>query len=135
LERQRRRQRFSGTCAERDRLIEDYWHRVMATANSDAEISILEEHKMHRAHLSVASLFLAAALAAPLSMMAAPTPQASVQVRVYDRDHKDYHNWDDHENAQWGVFLSDNHRKSHEFTKANRKEQSQYWAWRHSHPD
>jgi hypothetical protein len=30
--------------------------------------------------------------------MAMPEPQdASVQVRIYDRDHKDYHVWDDRE--------------------------------------
>jgi hypothetical protein len=63
-------------------------------------------------------------------------PQAaSVQVRVYDKDHNDYHNWDDNENRAWGVFLTQNHRKSHEFSTANKKEQSQYWNWRHSHPD
>jgi hypothetical protein len=90
---------------------------------------------MHRAHRYVASLFLTAALAAPVSMIAAPVPQDGVQVRVYDRDHKDYHNWDDHERHAWGVFLTDNHRKDHEYAHANRKEQSEYWNWRHSHPD
>jgi len=89
---------------------------------------------MHRAHRYIASLFLTAVLAAPVSIMAAPG-QAAVQVRVYDRDHKDYHNWDDHENQQWGVFLSSNHKSTHEYSKANKKEQSQYWNWRHAHPD
>jgi hypothetical protein len=91
---------------------------------------------MHRPNRRFASLFLTAALAAPLSVMAAAAPQAvGVQVRVYDRDHKDYHNWDDNENRAWGQFLVENHRTSHEYKKANRKEQSQYWNWRHSHPD
>ena len=89
---------------------------------------------MQRAHRYVASLFLTAALAAPVSMMAAPAPQA-VQVRVYDRDHHDYHNWDDHERHAWGVSLSDNHRHDHEYAHANRREQRGYWNWRHSHPD
>ncbi|MFZ0409972.1 MAG: hypothetical protein WA875_05370 [Candidatus Acidiferrales bacterium] len=91
---------------------------------------------MHRPHRLIASLFLTAALAVPAAAMALPAPgQAAVQVRVYDRDHKDYHNWDDHENAQWGLYLSTNHRHYHEYNKANRREQSQYWNWRHSHPD
>jgi hypothetical protein len=91
---------------------------------------------MHRTHRYVASLFLTAALAAPVSMMAAPVPQeAGVQVRVYDRDHKDYHNWDDHERHAWGIFLTDNHRHDHEYAHSNRKEQREYWNWRHSHPD
>jgi hypothetical protein len=51
----------------------------------DGGIRDLEDHNMHRPYHFVASLFLAAAFAAPVSMMAAPTPQeASVQVRVYD---------------------------------------------------
>ena len=91
---------------------------------------------MDRTHRYISSLFLTAALAVPVAIMAAPGPQnASVQVRVYDRDHKDYHNWDDHENQSWGLYLSNNHKKPHEFAKANKKEQSQYWNWRHDHPD
>jgi hypothetical protein len=91
---------------------------------------------MHRSHRYIASLFLTAVLAAPVSLMAAPRAQdAAVQVRVYDKDHKQYHNWDDNENKAWGQYLSDNHKKSHEFSTANKKEQSQYWNWRQGHPD
>jgi hypothetical protein len=96
----------------------------------------MEDYNMHRVHGYIASLFLTAALAAPATIMAAPGAQdAKVQVRVYDRQHKDYHNWDDNENRAWGTYLSENHRDSHEFSKANRKEQGEYWNWRHSHPD
>jgi hypothetical protein len=91
---------------------------------------------MHRAHRYIASLFLTAALAAPVSVMGAGIPQeAGVQVRVYDRDHKDYHNWDDNENRAWGTYLTENHKDSHDYSKSNKKEQSRYWNWRHAHPD
>ena len=91
---------------------------------------------MRHTHRYISSLLLAAALAAPVSIMAAPKPQsASVQVRVYDKNHKDYHNWDDRENHAWGTYLSENHKSSHEFSKSNRKEQSRYWNWRHAHQD
>ncbi|MDR3674151.1 MAG: hypothetical protein P4N24_01585 [Acidobacteriota bacterium] len=84
----------------------------------------------------IASLVVAAAIAAPVSVMAFPSPDgATVQVRVYDRNHKDYHNWDDRENHAWGVYLTTNHRPKHEYARANRREQEQYWNWRHSHPD
>jgi len=89
---------------------------------------------MRQTNRFITSLFLAAALAAPVVMMAAAAPQA-VQVRVYDSGHKDYHNWDDRENHAWGVFLTENHRNAHEFSRANRRERTQYWNWRHSHPD
>jgi hypothetical protein len=91
---------------------------------------------MHHAHRYIASLFLTAALVAPVTILAAPAPQeASVQVRVYDRNHKDYHNWDDNENRAWGQYQTEHHKKSHEFSKANNREQGQYWNWRHAHPD
>ena len=91
---------------------------------------------MHRLHHYLAALFLTAAVAAPVSMLATPAPQeAGVQVRVYDKNHKDYHNWDDNENRAWGAYLTENHRSPHEYARANKKEQSQYWNWRHSHPD
>ena len=89
---------------------------------------------MHCANRYIASLILTATFAAPVSIMAAPTPQ-TVQVRVYDSGHKDYHNWDDNENRAWGVYLTENKKKPHEFKKAPKKEQSQYWNWRHDHPD
>jgi hypothetical protein len=51
----------------------------------------------------ISSLLLTAALAAPVAVMATRGSQeASVQVRVYDKNHKDYHNWDDNENRAWG---------------------------------
>jgi len=75
---------------------------------------------------------LAATLAAPAVIVAAPAAQDD---RVYDRDHKDYHHWDDHENQAWHSYLAEQHRKEYEFAKANKKEQEAYWNWRHSHPD
>lgn len=91
---------------------------------------------MHIAHRCIASFFLTAVLAAPAVTLAAPVPQdAAVQVRVYDRNHKDYHNWDDHEEHAWGQFEVETHRNHHDYQHANKKEQSQYWNWRHSHPD
>jgi hypothetical protein len=97
---------------------------------------ILEEYTMHLAKRCFASLVLTAVLAAPVAIFAAPVPQeASVQVKFYDKDHNDYHAWDDNENRAWGVYLTDNHKKNHEFKNASKKEQRDYWNWRHQHPD
>jgi hypothetical protein len=90
---------------------------------------------MNSTHRIVASLFLAAALVTPATIIAAPTPQVGVQVRVYDRRHRDYHNWDGRENRAWGVYLTNNHRRNYEYSRANRREQDRYWAWRHHNPD
>lgn len=91
---------------------------------------------MHRPYRLVASLFLAAAFAAPVSIMAAPAPQeASVQVRVYDRDHKDYHVWDDNEDRAYRGYLTERHETYREYNRQNRSSQRRYWNWRHEHPD
>jgi hypothetical protein len=100
----------------------------VAAVIREAETRNLKEYNMHLAHHYIASLFLSAAIAAPGAIMAIPVPQqVGVQVRVYDRSHKDYHNWDENENRAWGQYLSENHRNSHEYTKAKKKEQSRYW--------
>ncbi|HEY2461248.1 MAG TPA: hypothetical protein VGI16_10575 [Candidatus Acidoferrum sp.] len=91
---------------------------------------------MHRTHRYIASLSLITALAAPAAIVAAATPAPQeVKIRVYDREHKDYHNWDDREDHAWHRFLDENHRDAHDFKKAKREEQREYWSWRHNHPD
>jgi hypothetical protein len=91
---------------------------------------------MHPVNRHIASLLLTATLVVPAAIKAAPVPQeASVNVRVYDKDHKDYHHWDHKENQAWGLFLTENHHKHYEYSKANSKQQEQYWNWRHAHPD
>lgn len=55
----------------------------------------LEGNIVLRTYGFMGSLLLAGAIFAP-AVMGAPRPQ-EVQLRVYDRDHRDYHNWDDRE--------------------------------------
>ena len=91
---------------------------------------------MNRTNRYIASLFVVASLAAHGSIIAVQAAQGTtVQVRVYDRQHKDYHNWDNNENSAWGRFQVENHQKSHDYKRANKKQQAQYWNWRHAHPD
>jgi hypothetical protein len=95
-----------------------------------------EDNFMHRAKHCVLALFVTTALLAPVAIMAAPAAaRQEDRDRIYDKEHKDYHHWDDKEDAAWKRFLAEKHRKDHEFAKANEKEQSEYWQWRHSHPD
>jgi hypothetical protein len=91
---------------------------------------------MHLANRFVTALFLTAALAASGSIVAAATPQeASVQVRVYDSHHHDYHNWDDREDRAYRGYLTERHENYRSYDKQNHKHQANYWNWRHSHPD
>jgi len=92
------------------------------------------------------SICLTAALALPSAMSyAAPQQDNGRQEehrrddndrnRVYDRDHKDYHNWDDNEDHHYRQYLGERHRDYHPFLEAKAKEQRAYWNWRHNHPD
>jgi hypothetical protein len=89
---------------------------------------------MRSKKLFLSSLFLTAALAVPMAIRTNAAPQ-SVSVRVYDRDHKDYHNWDDHETRSYELFRNDHPKYNVKFTKTKRNQQKEYWTWRHSHPD
>jgi len=93
---------------------------------------------MRRANRYIASLFLTAALVAPVSIMAASGLQdreTKDQVRVYDKDHNDFHDWNDNEKKAWERYHTEKHIAHHEFSNADEKERADYWNWRHAHPD
>lgn len=45
------------------------------------------------------------------------------------------HVWNDHENAYWHQYLKEHHKKDHDWAKASKSEQRDYWKWRDAHPD
>jgi hypothetical protein len=104
-----------------------------------------EEEEMHRGYQYLFSfVVLSGALAAPWAINAAARPQDNGRQeegrrddrnRFYDRDHRDYHNWDDNEDRSYRVYLGERHREYHPFVQIRVKEQRAYWSWRHSHPD
>jgi type III secretory pathway component EscR len=81
----------------------------------------------------IRSLLLAAAIAVPALVVTEAHAQ-QVNVRVYDTDHRDYHNWDDHEDRAYRRYLAE-HRSYREYHRQHHKVQKHYWNWRHSHPD
>jgi hypothetical protein len=84
----------------------------------------------------IGSFLLAAAIAAPAVLVTpARAQEGSVQVRIYDHDHHDYHNWDDREDHAYRRYLGEQHRTYMEYNKQHHKVQSHYWKWRHEHPD
>jgi hypothetical protein len=95
----------------------------------------LETTYMYAANRFMTALFLTAALATSGSIVAAATPQASVQVRVYDSHHHDYHNWDEREDRAYRGYLERRHEEYHTYSTWHHKEQQNYWNWRHHHPD
>lgn len=55
--------------------------------------------------------------------------------RYEDKAHKDFHEWNNAEDQAYRRYLEEHHKKYHEFAKASKKEQNDYWKWRHSHSD
>jgi hypothetical protein len=86
---------------------------------------------MKTQHQYIAAFLLAAGLATtPLALA-----DDHDNHRYYDKNHKDYHQWNENEGRSYSVFLNENHIKVHVFSKAKPAEQQQYWNWRHEHPD
>ncbi|HLK04927.1 MAG TPA: hypothetical protein VKT53_10855 [Candidatus Acidoferrum sp.] len=91
---------------------------------------------MHLKNRCFASLLLIAAFSVPTVILANPKPQdGGVQVRVYDRDNRDYHNWDDREDRAYRRYLVEQHRSYREYQRQHRSVQRHYWHWRHRNPD
>lgn len=55
--------------------------------------------------------------------------------RYYDRDARDYHQWDDHEDRAYRLYLQEQHRDYREFNRVPYGQQRQYFRWRHEHPN
>jgi hypothetical protein len=55
--------------------------------------------------------------------------------RVYDRDHKDYHEWNEAEQRAWRRYWEEQHRDFVDWQRASEEQQRAYWRWRHEHPD
>jgi hypothetical protein len=92
----------------------------------------------------IPAFLLMAALATPTLALAAARAQESrpsqeqrttAQRRVYDRSHKDYHVWDGREDQAYRSWLGEQHRDYRDYSKLKRKDQTQYWQWRHAHPE
>jgi hypothetical protein len=86
----------------------------------------------------LSSLALAAALAVPASFLIVSSLHGQVEIKigkVYDRDHKDYHNWDANEDKAYRGYLVEQHREYVPYAKMKRTDQTGYWNWRHAHPD
>jgi len=109
---------------------------VKPTGSLNLDISEWEEHILQNMNRYFSLLLLGAALAAPAVTMSGPKAQeASGQVQVYDRDHRDYHNWDDRENRAYRRYLEAQRRTYRGYDTQKARAQRKYWRWRHSHPD
>jgi hypothetical protein len=107
----------------------------VATGILNLGISELGDYIMPRLHRYIGSLLLAAAIVVPALVVTETKAQEAVQVRVYDRGHGDYHNWDDREDRAYRRYLGEQHRQYREYNAQNQRTQRNYWNWRHGHPE
>lgn len=107
---------------------------------------------MQRIHRYLGSLLLGATLVAPMAIQAAGNLQGDrlqayklrddekrekAAKRYYDRERKDYHEWNETENNAYRHWWMEE-RREREFRDLDRPKAAQraeYWRWRHEHPD
>lgn len=107
---------------------------------------------MQRLQRCLGSLFMGMTLVTPLGIQAAVNPQGDrlpvyklrddddkreKAKRYYDRERKDYHEWNEAENAAYRHWLLEERRERQfrDLNRLKRAEQAEYWRWRHEHPD
>jgi len=89
---------------------------------------------MKRIGLLFPALLLSTALVGPMATQTSAKPQG-VSVRIYDRPHRDYHDWDDRETRYYERWRREHRGFAVEFRRNNRRRQEEYWRWRHDHWD
>jgi hypothetical protein len=85
---------------------------------------------MHR-FLVLTLLVAGSAMVAPMTMRADDHHER----RYYDKQGRDYHTWDDHEDRAYRFYLGEQHRDYSEFAREKAARQREYFRWRHEHPD
>ena len=85
---------------------------------------------MHR-FMILSGFLVGAALLAPVAVMA----DDHHDKRYYDRDRRDYHQWNNDEDRAYRVYLGEQHRDYRDFSREKRNRQTEYFRWRHEHPN
>jgi len=81
--------------------------------------------------LILGGLIMAASMIAPVAVMAAGDHRG--EVRYYDRDGRDYHNWNGEEDRHYRAYLVEQHRTYVPFVKVNVRRRQEYFRYRHEH--
>ena len=97
---------------------------------------------MRRKYQGFAAMLLSGALMVPLSTMLMRAQddherheQEEREHRIYDPDRRDYHNWDTREDGVYRHWLEGRHEAYVDYEHLKRKEQREYWKWRHEHEE
>jgi len=79
------------------------------------------------------ALTLVAALGGSVLIPATANAQSGVELRFYDRSHRDYHHWNRNEDRFYREYLNEHRYRYRAFSHMNKKQQREYWRWRHEH--
>jgi hypothetical protein len=100
---------------------------------------------MRRNNQYVASLFLSAALLAPIGANAMVTPQddrdherheqEEHQRKVYDEERHEYRAWDRQEDEAYRHWMEFKHHAYVDYDRLDNKMKREYWKWRHEHEE
>jgi hypothetical protein len=94
---------------------------------------------MLRSKLSIAlllgTLAVTPTFAAPATAQDRDNHAQQQERRVYDSAHRDYHNWNGDEDRRYREYMTEQHRKYRDFSRLSKRQQSEYWNWRHDHDD
>jgi hypothetical protein len=90
---------------------------------------------MYRTHrfIAVSAFVLSATLIGPVVLKA--EDNRHTEKRYYDKQRKEYHNWNDNEDRAYRSYLTEQHQSYRTFNKVPAAKQQVYFNWRHDHPD
>jgi hypothetical protein len=93
-----------------------------------------ETKPMHR---YLIAFLLGAALIGPVGVRAGDNRERDEhrEKRYYDRERKDWHEWNEKEQRAYRHWLEERREDQHDWARAKRREQQEYWKWRHEHPN
>ncbi len=81
-------------------------------------------------------VLLLAIFASTISLLPNTAIAQEHENRTYtDSAHHDKHEWNAKEDDAWKRYREEHHIKQEDFARAKRRQQEDYWKWRHEHPD
>lgn len=81
--------------------------------------------------LILGGLLMAASVISPVAVMAQEDHRG--EVRYYDRDGRDYHNWNREEDRRYRAYLVERHRAYVPFVRIDVRRRQEYFRYRHEH--
>jgi hypothetical protein len=80
------------------------------------------------------ALLLSGISISPMAMRA--DDHDRVKIRVYDRDRRDYHDWNENEERAYRHWVEQERRRTYrDWKHASKKDRREYLRWRHEHSD